>query len=134
MIGLSYIWQNARETEIRTTCHVIKIRCVDIQRQRQLAKMREKRSLSLYGESKHRWGKRGVHILLHYKRKKQYSMVQARNLEIKRCVCVCVCVCGGGLKPPMHRGGEQRGGPEQQMAIYQPGYSTQNKTHCQKCH
>jgi hypothetical protein len=52
MIGLGCVWQNARETEIRPTCHVIKVS--DIQGQRWLAEMTEKR-LSLYGDLKHSW-------------------------------------------------------------------------------
>jgi len=40
-IGLDYIRQNAREAEIRSMCHIIKLRCADVQRQSWLAEMRE---------------------------------------------------------------------------------------------
>jgi hypothetical protein len=39
-----------RETEIRAMCHIVKTGCNDIQRQRRLAEVRGKRSLSVYGE------------------------------------------------------------------------------------
>jgi hypothetical protein len=38
-IGLDYIRQNVRETGIRSMCHIIKLRCADIQTW--LAEMRE---------------------------------------------------------------------------------------------
>ena len=42
-IGLGYVWQNAGDTGIGTVCHIVETRCNDIQRQRRLGGMREKK-------------------------------------------------------------------------------------------
>jgi len=58
-IGLDYVRQNARETEIRSMCHIMKLRCAVNQRQSWLAELREKGTLSIYGDLKHCLG-RGI--------------------------------------------------------------------------
>jgi hypothetical protein len=67
-VGLDYIWQNVSETETRSICHFIKLRCAVIQRQSWLAEMREKITLdkfiNILGFEK-LLGKRGLHKLLH---------------------------------------------------------------------
>lgn len=63
----------------------------DIQRERWLAEMREKRKLSLYGDLEHSWGREASATYSTMIKKKWRSMVPARNLENK----------GESLVPPM---------------------------------
>lgn len=80
-IGLDYIWQNVRETEIRSMCHIIKLRCAVIQRQSWLAEMREKITLSIYGDLKHCLGREDyTSCCTVNERRNWHSMVQAGNL------------------------------------------------------
>jgi hypothetical protein len=80
---LGYIWQNAGQTGIRTRRHITNFRCDDIQWQRRLDQVREKRSLSLYGGWKHSCGTE-LHTSCgsYCAWKQRYSTVQTGNLEI----------------------------------------------------
>jgi hypothetical protein len=85
------------KTEVKTTRHIIKLRCVDIQRQKWLAEI-VKNFINIWGP-KTPLEKRGVHNLLHYDRKKWHSMVPFGNLETKR-----VGWTEKGQMPPMCSG------------------------------
>jgi hypothetical protein len=81
-VGCDYILQNARETEIRSMCHIIKLRCPEIQRQSWLAEMREERILSIYGDLKHCLGREDYTTCRTVnERRNWHNMVQAGNLR-----------------------------------------------------
>lgn len=79
-IGLGYLWQNAGDTGIGTMCRIVETRCNDMQRQRRLGGIREKKSQG----AGTLLGKIGVYRLLQGERKKQHSGAQVGNLVIER--------------------------------------------------
>ncbi|KDR17814.1 hypothetical protein L798_08243 [Zootermopsis nevadensis] len=58
-LGLGYIWQDPQGRSVGRTWEILKERCNAIERQNVFAKIREKRSLALYGEMKSGWGRQG---------------------------------------------------------------------------
>jgi hypothetical protein len=80
-IGFGYIRQNARETEIMSMCHIIRLRCADIQRQELASRNEREEVLSIYEDLKHCLGREDYTTCCTVnERRNWHSMVQAENL------------------------------------------------------
>ena len=90
-----------RETEIRTTYHVINLTYTDIQRQVASRNEREENDVSRWGLETIP-GKRGVNNLLHCETEKFHRLFLSGNREIKRGVG-----WGEGYIPPLRGRGER---------------------------
>jgi len=79
--SLGYIWQNARQKD--HVPHHLARKSIDPKTNVASLNEREENVINVWGLET-LLGKRGVHIMLHYERKKSHSMFPAGNLETKR--------------------------------------------------
>ena len=78
-IDLATYGKTQERTEIRAAPYIITIRCTEA------ASRNEREEIVITGRGIERLqGKGGVHVLLHYKRKKWHGIIQTGNLETKR--------------------------------------------------
>jgi len=79
-IRLALVWRKQQECNLRITTKIVKGKCNDTERQNILAKMSERRSLTLHKKMNFCWGKDQVQNL--EERKKWKSVVVSRGVEV----------------------------------------------------